>query len=291
MDLIKAYEMLTPEQFRAVAAAARRHGLPLTAHPPLQLSMEEVVAAGVNEFQHLRNIDLACSREADALLDSRRRAFAERDEEVDGGELRGRLHREQRPRAYATLSADRCQVVIDLLAREQVYQTPTLALMTFRTLSRHDDAAWRAGFDVMGPEAAARWKRDALAQAGIAPTPVGQGLRDFAFEIIPRLAAAGVPIVAGTDSPISFLTPGLSLHEELDMLVVAGLTPLEALRAATLTPATLMGVDDDFGRVREGMVADLLLLDADPLDEIRNTREIHRVIRAGVAHDPRRFDP
>ena len=75
------------------------------------------------------------------------------------------------------------------------------------------------------------------------------------------------------------------------MLVAAGLTPMAALTAATLTPARLLGVDADYGRVAEGMVADLLLLDADPLDEIRNTREIHRVIRAGVPYEPEAFDP
>ncbi|HSG87930.1 MAG TPA: amidohydrolase family protein [Pseudomonadales bacterium] len=288
-DLIKAYEMLTPEQFVAVAEATRRHGLPLTAHPPLQMSMEAVIAAGVREFQHLRNLDLACSREADALLEARQRAFGTRDAETDGGELRGHLHATQRPRAYATFDPARCERMIALLAAAQVHQTPTLALSTFRTLSRHDDAAWRDAFDVLGPDAAARWRQDAIDQAGIPASAMALGLRDFAFEMVPRLAAAGVPIIAGTDSPIGFLTPGLSLHEELDMLVVAGLTPMQALTAATLTPARFMGVDDDFGRVAPGRVADLVLLDADPLDEIRNTRRIHRVIRAGVAYEPESF--
>ena len=291
VDLIKAYEMLTPNQFRALVQAAHDRGLKVTAHPPLQMYMEEVIAAGVDEFQHLRNLELACSREADALYEARIRSFRDRDAETDGGTLRGSIHTAQRLRAYATFDAERCDAIIEQLADAGVHQTPTLALATFRTLSRHDDAAWRDGFDVLGPEAAARWRRDAIAQTGVPPSETAQGLRDFGFMILPRLAEAGVPIVAGTDSPIGFLTPGLSLHEELHMLVAAGLTPMAALTAATLTPARLLGVDADYGRVAEGMVADLLLLDADPLDEIRNTREIHRVIRAGVPYEPEAFDP
>ncbi|MEE4299795.1 MAG: amidohydrolase family protein, partial [Pseudomonadales bacterium] len=290
-DLVKAYEMLTPAQFRAVVEAAHARGLIVTAHPPLQLTMEEVIDAGVDEFQHLRNLELACSREADALYEARLRAFAARDAETDGGALRSRIHASQRLRAYATYDERRCDAVIARLAEARVYQTPTLALATFRTLARHEDAAWRAGFDVLGPQAAARWRADAIAQSGVAPTAMQQGLRDFGFMITPRLAAAGVPIVAGTDSPIGFLTPGESLHEELDMLVAAGLTPLEALEAATLTPARLLGVDGEHGSVAAGRIADLVLLDADPLDEIRNTRRIPRVIRAGVPYQPEAFDP
>ena len=290
-DLVKAYEMLTPAQLRALVGRAHERGLPVTAHPPLQMTLEAVIEAGVDEFQHLRNLELACSREAEALHEARVRAFRDRDPETDGGTLRSSIHAAQRLRAYATLDEARCAAVVERLAAAEVHQTPTLALATFRTLARHEDAAWRRGFDVLGPRAARRWRADARTQTGIPATPTQQGLRDFGFMMIPRLAAAGVPIVAGTDSPIGFLTPGLALHEELDMLVAAGLDPLEALRSATIVPARLMGVDADFGRITPGRIADLVLLDADPLDEIRNTRRIHRVIRAGTAWAPEAFAP
>ena len=104
-DLIKAYEMLTPEQFMAIIEAAHARGLPVTAHPPLQLTMEEVIAAGVDEFQHLRNLELACSREHDALYEARVRSFRERDPETDGGTLRSTIHTAPRLRADTRTSA------------------------------------------------------------------------------------------------------------------------------------------------------------------------------------------
>ena len=99
--------------------------------------------------------------------------------------------------------------------------------------------------------------------------------------MVTKLNDGGVKIMAGTDSPIGFLTPGYSLHEELAFLVQAGLTPMEALTAATLYPAEFMRIDDKTGTVGPGKWADMVLLDADPREDIRNTREINTVIKAG----------
>ena len=92
---------------------------------------------------------------------------------------------------------------------------------------------------------------------------------------------AGVPFGAGTDVPINLSVPGYSLHSELDMLVKAGLTPLEALEAATLEPAKFFGLEGNMGAIAEGQVADMVLLDADPLEDINNTKRIVMVISKG----------
>lgn len=102
-----------------------------------------------------------------------------------------------------------------------------------------------------------------------------------ARRIVSALHRAGVPIVAGTDAPMPGVYPGFALHEELEALVLAGLSPAAALRAATLTPATSFGISDTAGSVVVGKRADLVLLDADPLRDIRNTRRIHAVVLAG----------
>jgi imidazolonepropionase-like amidohydrolase len=96
---------------------------------------------------------------------------------------------------------------------------------------------------------------------------------------------AGVRILAGSDAPNPFTVPGFALHRELELLVQAGLSPMEALRAATSEPARFMGVADSVGSVAEGHAADLVLLDADPLADIRNTLRIRAVVSGGMALD------
>jgi imidazolonepropionase-like amidohydrolase len=97
-----------------------------------------------------------------------------------------------------------------------------------------------------------------------------------------RLAnKAGVVLLAATDVDIPMGVPGLSLHEELVRLVEAGLTPLEALQAATLNPARVLGLADSLGRIEPGKLADLVLLDANPLENIRNTQKIGAVVANG----------
>jgi imidazolonepropionase-like amidohydrolase len=97
---------------------------------------------------------------------------------------------------------------------------------------------------------------------------------------------AGVKIIAGTDGPgIGSLLPGFGLHRELELLVAFGLSPLQALRAATLTAAEALGKDDRLGTVDRGKFADMVVLDADPLQEIHNLRKIHLVVQGGKTYD------
>jgi imidazolonepropionase-like amidohydrolase len=99
-----------------------------------------------------------------------------------------------------------------------------------------------------------------------------------------------VPIMAGTDTPIGLLTPGFSLHEELRMLVEAGMPAQAVLVSATLRPAEFLGIEAESGTIAPGRYADLLLLDADPLADIRNTRRIQAVVRGGRLFDRAALD-
>ena len=93
---------------------------------------------------------------------------------------------------------------------------------------------------------------------------------------------AGVKIIAGTDGPgIGSLLPGFGLHRELELLVASGLRPWQALRAATLTAAEALGKDDRLGTLEPGKLADMVVLDADPLEEIQNLHKIHLVVQGG----------
>ena len=103
-------------------------------------------------------------------------------------------------------------------------------------------------------------------------------------EMIIPMRRAGVELLAGTDVLNPYCFPGFSLHDELKLLVAAGLSPLEALQAATLNPARYLGKENDLGTVEKGRIADLALLEANPLDEIGNTRKIAAVVTAGKLH-------
>jgi imidazolonepropionase-like amidohydrolase len=116
------------------------------------------------------------------------------------------------------------------------------------------------------------------------------GLGAVHSDLVGRLNRAGVQILAGTDCPNPFVYPGFSLHDELGLLVRSGLTPAEALRTATVNPAIFLGVTDSLGTVARGKVADLALLDGNPLTDIANTKRIRAVIQGGRLLDRRALD-
>jgi imidazolonepropionase-like amidohydrolase len=114
------------------------------------------------------------------------------------------------------------------------------------------------------------------------PLAVRRRFVDHELDIIRRLHAAGVPFLAGTDTPAGVdVTPGISLHLELQRFVAAGFTPLEALQTATINPARFLKRSSDFGSVEPGRIADLVILRANPLDDIANTRAIAGVVADG----------
>ena len=124
-----------------------------------------------------------------------------------------------------------------------------------------------------------RQKQDHLA------SPAEFDLRDQLFtrssQVVVKMQSAGVGILAGTDSAAPELVPGFSLHEELVLLTQAGLSPMQALQSATKNPADFMGIAQKQGTIEVGKNADLLLLDANPLDDIRNTEKIRALVIHG----------
>ena len=110
------------------------------------------------------------------------------------------------------------------------------------------------------------------------------------LRIVGKMNAAGVPVMAGTDTTAPYVFPGSSLHEELALLVQAGLTPMQALQAATKRPAELLGRLQTQGTIHQGKTADLLLLDANPLEDIHNSEKIRAVVLRGKLLDRKALD-
>ncbi len=177
-----------------------------------------------------------------------------------------------------------CDSLIADLAKHQTYIDPTLAVFRNMILLPDVPAVRDHPDNVLVPDRLRKFWPEYLARTGC---PQGGALedrqREFAKyqELTGKLFRAGVPLLVGTDAPEPLVPPGFSLHQELEMLVESGLTPAAALRAATLTNATVLGEKDRLGSINAGKLADLVLLNANPLEDIRNTRQIELVMRGG----------
>jgi hypothetical protein len=137
------------------------------------------------------------------------------------------------------------------------------------------------------------WAEDAAAMAARAGPEGMKSYRtfyEFGIEQTGVAHRAGVTVLAGTDSPDSFAFPGSALHDELGHFVAAGMAPLEALRAATIMPARFLGLDGEAGLIAPGARADIVLLDANPLENIAAARQVNTVVLAGVVYDRAALD-
>jgi imidazolonepropionase-like amidohydrolase len=281
-DFVKAYEMLRRDTFFALVEQAKKNGLPVIAHVPLAVLAGEASDAGVKSFEHLRNIEFACSREADTLL-AERIAALEAGAGRIGSELRSEIHSAQRTRALDTYDPERCTTLLRKFVADGTWQTPTLFLNTRQVRrpdlledvrerlrwvpdrQRTEWEAWTKRVSGLKPDAAAALKRHA----------------DWEVQLVRRMNEERVGLLAGTDVATEWTVPGVALHDELSALVEAGLTPLEALRTATLNPARYFEKTNEFGSVAKGLLADLVLIDGDPLADIRKTRRILAVVANG----------
>ncbi|UCC25373.1 MAG: amidohydrolase family protein [Gemmatimonadales bacterium] len=281
VDFIKVYEMVSPQVFDALVTAGRERDLPIAAHVPLSMRASQV-APRVNSLEHLRNVETDCTADAQTLLE-RRREILNDNGEASGADLRSRLHRLQRLRAVNTYDPARCREV--LAAMDGTIQVPTLRLNALRLQPPFSQEGWMDALDRAPPEVAEPW-RAATVEARSAPSGADNTFGEWSLFLVGRMHAAGVPVGAGTDTPIGYAMPGYSLHDELALLVRAGLPPLEALRSATLRPAEFFGLAGEMGRIAEGYRADLVLLSADPLADIQNTRAIDAVVSKGRIFSP-----
>lgn len=291
VDFIKTYEMLDPETFFALVNQAKRRGLAVVAHLPLTVRADAASDSGVRSLEHLRNLELACSRDADSLL-AERATLIERNARRNGRELRNEIHDAQRPRAIASYDSNRCRELLRRFAANSTWQTPTLFMETrdaFRPDLRDDV---RNTLRWVPAQHQAVWRSWSQRTSALPPDVLLQRRRraDWIMQLVRQMRDERVGLLAGTDIGTEWTVPGAALHEELRALVDAGLTPLEALRSATLNAAMFFGKANDIGSVAPGRFADLVLLDADPLADIRNVARIAGVVANGRYFDRQELD-
>ena len=281
-DFIKVYSRLPREAYFAIADEAKKQGLPFAGHVPDAVSVVEASDAGQKSIEHLTGVLAACSTREEELRKGREEAWSK---SPSGQAVLNRASLRPLSRLMLdTFSPEKANALFAHLAQNHTWQCPTLTVL--RNMAFIQDPAIHNDPRVkyMPPGIASGWDPAGdfrLKDRTQEDVELQQAAYRKAKELIGPMRRAGVEFLAGTDVLNPYCFPGFSLHDELSLLVEAGLSPMEALQAATLNPARYLGKDKDLGTVEKGKLADLLLLDASPLDDINNTRKIDAVVFGG----------
>lgn len=293
-DFIKVQAGLTPTLWAAVAAAARAAGLHVVGHVPEAMSAFDVVRGGQRTVEHVSpalpgdaGLMLSVSSEEPALRRELRQIEMEsRGDSPDFAALRARRRQLQR-RIVTTVDPSRSAELFALMRDRGVIAVPTLAWSNGLLPRHRGDVPDEAALALVPRPLRERWLagRTEQLKASDADLALHDQIAVASRAFVGAMHRAGVTIAAGTDSFDSYLPVGIALHRELEELVASGLTPHEALQAATRVAAHAMGRLDERGTIEAGKRADLLLLDADPTRDIAATRRIRAVIQGGAVLD------
>lgn len=255
---IKIYSSVKLDEIKIIADEAHRLGMTVTGHVPQGLNAYQTVEAGQDQINH-----------AQYVLQIMHPPFPEK------------MSREERLKALGSVdlhSPDATKAVEFLKAHKTVVD-PTLSVFEFDTASTaKPPSSFEPGVNKLPMEL-----RQALNDVG-PPSPDSPLREKVVQEMIATtgiLHRAGIPIVAGTDQTV----PGHSLYRELELYVEAGFTPLEAIQAATIVPAQVMGLDKELGTVEVGKRADLIVVNGNPLESIHTIRNVESVVSNGTFYD------
>ena len=262
-DFIKLQSLIPRDAVFAIADEAKKQGITFVGHVPDSVRASEMSNAGQKSFEHLIGIF-----EGSSPLE---------DEFFKGGKSEGKF--------LSTYDPKRAEALFALLAKNQTWQCPTLVWERGGNLLELNDLA----HDPLAKYVPAYWKDvtwkrfvKEIMQDNTDDFSTRRRFVEKELEVVKAMHKASIPFLAGTDTPPGVsVFPGFSLHQELQRFVAAGFTPLEALQTATLNPAKFLGMEQRLGSIEKGKLADMVLLDANPLEDIRNTQRIAGVVVNG----------
>jgi imidazolonepropionase-like amidohydrolase len=255
---MKIYSSVKLEEVKAVADEAHRLGMTVTGHVPEGLNAYQVIEAGQDQINHIPYIAdiMHAPVPQNASPMERNKAIADID-----------INSPEAQKAIAFLKAHNT-VVDDTVALFELFTATTAKPVV----------SFEPGVAKIAPELAEQL-------TDVQPPSERSELVQQMFEknlaIIGALHRAGITLVAGTDQAV----PGYSLHREMELYVEAGFTPMEAIQAATIVPARVMGIDKEVGTVETGKRADIIILNGNPLEDIHNSRNVEYVISNGVMYN------
>jgi hypothetical protein len=279
VDLIKVYDKLSRKSYFAIAEESKELGLTFVGHTPSSITTIEASDAGQRTIEHLGKI-LEDASAAPAEVRKAQNAAIPKDDFFAFTTRIGRYY----DAILATYSEKKARELFKRFKKNRTWQVPTLATKYGRTFIDDLDAKGDPRSKYLPKPDVDYWKPSAGFFSRYRTPPYITAQKAYfqkEMELVGNMNRAGVGILAGTDSTAAYVIPGFSLHDELALFVRAGLTPMQALQTATRNPADYLGELRLRGTIEKGKAADLILLDADPLADIRNTTRINAVIQNG----------
>jgi hypothetical protein len=290
VDFIKVQSNLSRDAYFAIAEICRRDHIAFAGHVPDHVTAGEASDAGQKSIEHLTGVLRACSSDEPHLMHQQ---FATPSKKATPAHSRGRQIAWQRELLHS-YSNEKASELINRFIRNQTWQVPTLILLkndAFPTPG--NNLAHDPRRKYIPRQFLTNWEngaRDRDKGATAAELELRRGLLEKSIQIVGKMHSAGLRIMTGTDTAAPYVFPGSGLHEELALLVEAGLTPMHALQAATRNPAEFLGRLQTQGTIEPGKFADLVLLDANPLADIHNTQKIRAVLLRGNFLDRNALD-
>jgi imidazolonepropionase-like amidohydrolase len=276
-DLIKVYDQLSRDAYFAIADEARKQGLPFAGHVPILISAAEASDAGQKSLEHDYSVLFGCSTKENELM--------QKEEELYGAgkaSMRGILSLEDVKTLLNTYSEDKAAGLFAKFVKNDTYVTPSLVRASVDRVPISDPRVVKYFSPAL--------REYSYPPSSKAPNPeileAQRLMYQYHLRLVGAMQRSGVKMLVGTDS--SFF--GSAVHDELAEFVKAGLTPIQALQTATINPARYFGKLDSMGTVEKGKVADLVLLDANPLEAINNVRKISAVVVNGRLLDRKALD-
>lgn len=282
-DFIKVYETLDPETYQALSTAAKSRGVPIAGHIPRAVSLQQAIDSGQRSVEHLVKLSQLSIAEGSMLegayghRSDDASAFFAAAERLAAGELSlDELYNPQRLARWAQAMAEArlwsCPTVV-VLGRIALDPASAQRLMDepyMRYVAPTTRSSWPQANNIRSKNGGFDWSMAA------------QNLRKRVHLMqVSALHEAGAPLLLGTDTPNPFVAPGYSIHDELANFIAAGLSPFEALAAGTRDAARYLQASHEFGTVAEGLAADLILLDSNPLEDVDAVRDPVGIVLAG----------